>query len=420
MNSVMRQSTMPLSVMGQGKRAGLQGYRSPLNYLLPLVPLGIVGGILGWAPSAVFLLNFCGCIPLATILGRATEDVAEHTNETIGGLINATFGNAVELILSIVALRAGNLDVVRNTLVGSILSNLLLVLGSSLFFGGLIFREQEILPVVVENNSLALGVSLAGFVLPTLFSIVLDHAKASNIQSKNEIFSLVTSILMLVVYACYLFFQLYTHADFFDGIEDEGDDEIENVDTEFTPLARGNGDDGVFARDGSEESEADDDNEIPPAPMKVALTILVIDVAVVAVCCEFLVGSIDGFATRMHLGTAFVAVILLPVIGNAVEHLSAVMVAMKNKMDLSVGIACGSSVQIAMFAAPLMVVVSWVVTPSGVPRLTLDLDFLDLVTVGIAVFTANLTLRDASTNWLEGASLIMIYLMIGTAFYIIG
>ncbi|KAA8499256.1 Vacuolar calcium ion transporter [Porphyridium purpureum] len=405
LTSTARAAVMPLNTMADGYKLGLHGYSSPLNYLLVCVPLGILAGILRWNDSLVFVFNFIGCVPLATILGRATEDVADHTNETIGGLINATFGNAVEIILSIAALRTGQLDVVRSTLIGSILSNLLLVLGSSLFFGGLLFREQRITPAVVEANSLALGVAAVGFVLPTLFSSSLGALRVENKEFKNELFSLLAAILILIVYVCYLVFQLFTHADDFDEDAGETDALLDNMVDAGIDIEH-------IADDGFSEGDAKS-----PVPMKFALAILVVDVLIVSLCSEFLVSSIEGFSKAFNLSPTFVALILLPVIGNAVEHLSAVMVAMKNKMDLAIGIACGSSVQIAMFAAPLMVILSWLM---GGEHLTLAMNMMDLSSVVIAVGLANLTLRDSSSNWLEGITLIIIYLMVGCAFYLLG
>ncbi|PXF42467.1 Vacuolar calcium ion transporter [Gracilariopsis chorda] len=375
-----------LNQLRDGINRGLDGYSSNLNALLVFVPLGILAGLFGLPDFYVFVFNFLGMVPLAMLLGKATEDIAEHTNETLGALVNVTFGNAVELILSISALRAGRMTLIQDTIAGSVLSNLLLVLGSAFFFGGLRYREQMVLPAVSEANADLLSFAVFGFSIPALFAMALPNDEKKG--ATEEKMSLVTSVCLLLMYAMYLTFQLYTHAELYQGIDQEVDEEA-----------------GV-----GEVSSRDE----TVASLPMAFGILVGMVVLVALCSEFLVSAIDGFSERVGLGQKFIAVVLLPVVGNAVEHMSAILVARHNKIDLSIGIACGSSVQIALFAAPLLVVISWLF---GSEHLTLNFALFETVCIGFSVFVVNATLRDSRSNWLEGAVLVMCYVILAAAFY---
>ncbi|CAN8075714.1 unnamed protein product [Agarophyton chilense] len=388
--SEINQSTYgQLSQLRDGITLGLDGYSSNVNVMLLFVPLGILGGLLQIPDAYVFLFNFLGMVPLAMLLGKATEDIAEHTNETLGALVNVTFGNAVELILSVSALRAGRMTLIQDTIAGSVLSNLLFVLGSAFFFGGMRYREQMVLPAVSDTNADLLSFAVFGFSIPALFglSIADDGDKAMT----EEKMSLVTSICLLCMYAMYLTFQLYTHAELYEGISEDVEEEA-----------------GVTAVHSRDEQVAS---------LPVAAAILVGMVVLVAACSELLVGSIDGFSKHVGLGHKFIAVILLPVVGNAVEHMSAILVARHNKIDLAIGIACGSSVQIALFAAPLLVVVSWLF---GDEHLTLRFQKFETMCIGFSVFVVNATLRDSRSNWLEGAVLVMCYVIVAAAFYFMG
>lgn len=376
-----------LNQLRDGINLGLDGYSSYLNILLIFVPLGVSASFLHASDLYIFLFNFLGIIPLAMLLGKATEDIAAHTTETIGALVNVTFGNAVELIISISALRAGRLSLIQDTIAGSVLSNLLLVLGSAFFFGGLRYREQMFLPAVSEANADLLSFAVFGFSIPALFAMALPEGESKAIA--EERMSLTTSICLLCMYVMYLTFQLYTHADLYEGIQD---------DEEAGASTAGRHDEQI-------------------ASLPIAFSILITVVALVAICSELLVGAIDGFSHQLGVGEKFIAVVLLPVVGNAVEHISAILVARHNKIDLSIGIACGSSVQIALFAAPLLVVISWIFGPQ---HLTLNFQLFETVCIGFSVFVVNATLRDSRSNWLEGAVLVMCYVIVAAAFYFMG
>eukprot|EP00168_Porphyra_purpurea_P013106 TRINITY_DN354_c0_g1_i3.p1 TRINITY_DN354_c0_g1~~TRINITY_DN354_c0_g1_i3.p1 ORF type:complete len:501 (+),score=168.79 TRINITY_DN354_c0_g1_i3:231-1733(+) len=402
-----------------GITEALAGYNSPMNILLVFAPLGIVAGFLHWSETFVFVCNFLGVIPLAMILGRATEDIAAHTNQTIGGLINATFGNAVELILSFSALQQGKLDVIRNTLVGSVLSNLLLVLGASFFFGGLVYREQEVLPQWRKPmGTCSILPCLALFSLPSFpwrWSAAARWTQRTAWRWRPA-FSLFTSIILLTMYILYLVFQLYTHAELYAEV----DEEAARPDGRDPEAGGSHNPDGVAAGAAAALPVATEPDSIggePVASLPVASAILVASVMVVSFCSEFVVGSIEGFSHAVGLGESFIALVLLPIIGNAVEHWAAVVTAIKDKMDLSIGIACGSSVQIGLFAAPVMVIASWF---TGSARLTLDFHLFETVCLVLSVQVVTMTLRDSRTNWLEGAVLLCCYLIIAGAFFFMG
>lgn len=323
----------------------------------------------------------------------------------------------LQQILSFSALKQGKLDVIRNTLVGSVLSNLLLVLGASFFFGGLVYREQEVLAAVAEANGDLLSFSMFGFVLPAIFSLALmsnttmDETKREVVEAR---FSLFTAIVLLAMYILYLVFQLYTHAELYAEVEEEAKPDGRD------PEAGGNASDGPIGGVAPAlPPPVDSDSLVSEAvaSLPVASAILVSSVLVVSICSEFVVGSIEGFSRTVGLGESFIALVLLPIIGNAVEHWAAVVTAIKDKMDLSIGIACGSSVQIALFAAPVMVIVSWF---TGEARLTLNFHLFETVCLVMSVQVVTMTMRDSRTNWLEGAVLLCCYLIIASAFFFMG
>lgn len=391
-----------------GYAFGLESYSSNLNSLLLFVPIALIAHFLRWGDTFIFVSCFMGMIPLAMLLGKATEDIAEHTNETLGAFVNVTFGNAVELILSISALRAGKMQLIKDTIAGSILSNLLLVLGSAFFFGGLNYHEQEVLPAVSEANADLLSFAVFGLSVPTLYATTVP--KKEQAERAEDLVSLFTAVALLIIYAMYLYFQMYTHADLYDGLPDEDDDPEMDLGENSSALDR------ALLQSSIEIQRNSTSHPSKTASLPVAVAVLIWMVIWVAILSELLVDSIDSFSAAVGLHERFIAVILLPVVGNAVEHMSAILVAQHNKIDLSIGIACGSSVQIALFAAPLLVVISWLL---GNPHLTLDFQLFEVIIIGFAVFVVNSTMRDSRTNWLEGAVLIMCYAIVATAYFFI-
>jgi Ca2+:H+ antiporter len=283
-----------------------------VSVFLLLIPLAFWSHYGGWGANYVFWLNFLVMIPLAAILGDFTEEAALHTNETIGGLLNATFGNAVEVVVAIQALLANEIRVVQASMIGSIFSNLLLVLGCCFFFGGLKYKEQSFNATAATANMGLLALSSIALVLPTPF--------ADYYQVEDEhvlIISRVAAFFLLFMYIQLLVFQLYTHAHIFEAKEKTEEE-----------------------KDGDEE---DIEEEVPRISMTVALIGLCLTTLSVTVFSDFLVESIDEFCISSGISKTFVGLIILPIVGNAVEHITAVTVAMKNKMDLAMGGKCRTS-----------------------------------------------------------------------------
>ncbi len=276
------------------------------------------------------------------------------------------------------------------------------MLGSAFLWGGIRYSEQSVSPAVSESNADMLAFSVFGLSIPAIFAITVPvNVK----QSVEEQLSLVTGICLLILYCLYMFFQLYTH-EYLYG--EQPDEENGNSDPNESQSLLWNGMSTIT------EAEETEEDQIPS--LSFSFFILAIIVTAVAALSELLVGSIDGFSRHVGLGEKFIAIVLLPVIGNAVEHMSAILVAGHDKIDLSIGIACGSSVQIALFAAPLMVVISWMLDGA---RLTLNFHTFETVCVAFSVFVVNVMLRDSKSNWLEGAVLVMCYVIVASAFYFI-
>ncbi|KAL6758013.1 cation exchanger 1 [Haematococcus lacustris] len=347
---------------------------SPINLLLLALPVAAWANYAQWSAVAVFSLNFCSLIPLALILGDITEDLAVRFGETVGGLINASFGNVVEIILSIAALQKGLYTVVAASLLGSILSNLLLVLGCCMFFGGLNFKTQTFNAVGNRACSSLLFLSVIGIVMPTAAGVlVLDH------EGKEDWLldvSRATAIILLVIYVLYLAFQLGTHKELFSG-----------------------------------EGEAD--GAVPRLSLTAALGCLTLITVIVSACSEYLTASLEAVSHKTGLSQGFLGLIVLPIAGNACEHITAVIVATKNKMDLALGVAVGSSIQIALFAMPLCVVVGWA---TGHP-FSMELDPFSAVVLTASVIHSNFITADATSHWLLGVQLVAVYFLVAVTYY---
>jgi len=366
---------------------------SYVNFLLPTVPVGIIAGLLGWNPTAVFTINFLAIIPLAAILSFATEEISMKLGETMGGLLNATFGNAVELIVSIVALKDGQIEVVQASMLGSILSNLLLVMGMCFLFGGLVHRgtsgngsEQSFSAAVAQATCSLMTLSSASLVIPAALYAVLDQSVRDRDEKTRSILILSrgTAIILLLLYVLYLIFQLRTHSNLFDA-------EVSDVE------------------EGEEEPEAEEPIIGPVS----AAGVLVVTTLLVAICAEYLVGSIDDIVESAGISKAFIGLILIPIVGNAAEHVTAVVVAVRNKMDLAMGVAIGSSIQIALLVTPFLVIVGWII---GQP-MSLHFETFETVAFAVSVLVVTYTVQDGKSNYLEGAMLLGLYIIIAVAFY---
>ncbi|MGF1496849.1 MAG: calcium/proton exchanger [Elainellaceae cyanobacterium] len=348
--------------------------------LLVFVPVSILSRFLGWDDLVIFITACVAIIPLAAWMGTATEEIALVTGPTLGGLMNATFGNATELIIAIVALRAGFVGVVKASLTGSIIGNLLLVMGLSMLLGGLRFKEQTFQPVVARINASSMNLAVIAILLPT----AVDFTSGGIEQSAIQKLSAAVAIVLILVYALTLLFSMKTHSYL-----------CEVSEAEYTP------------------EHQDESHETHQPNLWLWSGVLLVATVLVAVESEFLVGSLESATEELGLTRLFTGVILLPIIGNAAEHATAVTVAVKDKMDLSISVAVGSTLQIALFVAPLLVLIGWII---GQP---MDLDFnpFELVAVTVAVLIANSVSSDGKSNWLEGALLLATYTVIGLAFF---
>ncbi len=356
-----------------------------LIFVVPLVfiPISLVAHFLEWGELTVFITSGLAILPLAGWMGTATEEIAVVTGPTLGGLLNATFGNATELIIALIALKAGLLDVVKASITGSIISNLLLVMGFAMLLGGLRYTEQKFEPFVARVNASLMNLAVIAILLPTVVGITSTGMSTTTMQ----LLSSGVAVVLILVYALTLLFSMKTHSYLYDvGLAEQ-----DQLDLAEANLAEGE----------------------PKVNLWLWIGVLLGATLVVALESELLVDSLRVATSQLGLTALFTGVILVPIIGNAAEHATAVSVAMKDKMDLSVSVAMGSSLQIALFVAPVLVLAGWIF---GQP---MDLDFnpLELVAVAVAVLIANSISSDGRSNWLEGIMLLATYTVLGLAFY---
>ena len=363
-------------VAGQVKKF----FSAPINWFFVFVPITIVlervGGI---APTVIFFAAALSIIPIAALIVASTEQLAAKTGDAIGGLLNATFGNAPELIISVVALKEGYLSMVRASLVGAIIANLLLALGLSFLLGGLKHRNQKFNPVATRTYSTMMFIAAVSLAVPSAFSRVFAPTE---VIRQEQLLNIGIAILLLTVYALFLLYSLKTHKVEFESVEGSGED----------------------GHHGAEWS-------VPRA-----LISLIGASVLAAFMSEMLVGAAGGTGKQLGLSEIFIGIIFLAIIGGAAESGSAIAVARKNKMDLSLGIALGSSIQIALFVAPLLVLASYVVAPQP---LELSFNRAEIGALGIAVLIGSLVSRDGQSNWFKGVQLITVYAIIALMFYMI-
>jgi Ca2+:H+ antiporter len=359
----------------------------------------------------IFVFSFLSIVPLAKLLAFATDELSMRVGQTLAGLLNATLGNAVELIVAIIALIKCQLPIVQSSLVGSILSNLLLVLGMCFFAGGLRFSEQGFGLSAAQLNSSLLTVSVIAVLLPAAFHLALEPTPNADPDEGSDILKLSrgVAIILLFIYGSYLFFQLYSHTSLYN---DTGGDIIKSTHYEEPTSNRLK---NPFRKSEHDSEAAMPVNRIEAPKMSVPVTVLLLTcvTVLVAVTAEWLVDSIDGMTQRSGISKEFVGVILLPIVGNAAEHVTAVTVSVKDKLTLSLGVAVGSSIQIALFVIPLIVTLGWIL---GKP-LTLLFDPYQSVTLFLAVLTVNYVVQDGKSNWLEGMILMCLYLILGVTFW---
>jgi Ca2+:H+ antiporter len=350
-----------------------------LNLLLVFVPVAMV---LEWgvhaSPTMIFVISCLAVIPLAGLMGHATEELAEQMGEGVGGLLNATFGNAAELIIAIIALRAGLFDLVKASITGSIIGNILLVFGLSTLAGGLRFQRQSFNATAASSGSTLLVLSAVALLIPAVFhGLVGDTARVAEANLSLEI-----AIVLIVTYALSLVFTLKTHRHLYVG--DVG------------------------------HEEGEDDAAHPRRPIWKPVALLLAATTGIAFMAEFLVGAATETAEALGWSEVFVGVIVVAIIGNAAEHSTAIIMALKNKMDIAINIAVGSSIQVALFVAPVLVLLSYLIAPAP-----MDLIFtpLEVLAVAVSVLIMAQVAGDGESHWMEGVQLLAVYTILGIAFF---
>ncbi|MGF1518601.1 MAG: calcium/proton exchanger [Nodosilinea sp.] len=345
--------------------------------LLVFIPISIVAERLEWGALTVFGLSAVAIVPLAIWLSTATEELAVVTGPTIGGLINAVFGNATELIIALVALKAGLIDIVKASITGSILANLLLVMGLSMLAGGLRYKEQSFNQTVARINGSTMSLAVVAIVLPAM---VINTSNIVEPQTIRQL-SLTVAVVMILVYGLTLLFSLKTHSYLYDvGVTD-----------------------------------LEDETHGEPEQPNVGLWVGVLFAATVGVAIEseIFVGAVEEAANSLGFTALFTGVILLPLVGGAAEYVTAVRVAMKDNMDLAVSISMGSSLLVALLVAPILVIVGYFI---GQP-MDLNFNLFEVIAVVIAVLFANLISLDGRSNWLEGVLLLSTFVILGASFF---
>ncbi len=379
-------SSNNVEVLPDGWKQLVDPRQSKLVVLLLAIPIAIYFEFIAHNATAVFITSLFAIMPLAWLMGRATEEIALRVGQGLGAFLNASFGNAAELIIVIFLLIGaknasdeGSLDsavnlitVVQASLIGSILGNLLLVLGLAFLWGGLKHKEQTFSSSAVNTNSSLLILAMLALIIPATFSQFGNHSNETIVD-----LSRIASIILLGLYGLFLLFQLKTHSY-------------------------------LFVNSTHHEDEA------AILTMKQAVMLLVISTLLVAVMAEFLVGSIEHSAETLGWPPLFIGVILIPLFGNAAEHFTAVTVAGKNKMDLSIGIAIGSSTQVAVLIAPITVLIGWMLNVN----MSLQFGLFETIATFVAVLIANTICADGKSNWLEGAMLLGTYAILAVSFWL--
>lgn len=349
--------------------------KNAVRLLLAFVPVALWLGLTHAAPTWVFGACCLAIVPLAGVMGEATEHLTHHTGPGIGGLLNATFGNAAELIIAFLALWAGEKEIVKASLTGSIIGNLLMVLGLAMLAGGWKHKELRFSRMAAETGSSMMVLGVVALVIPAIYAQVTHHTQPAH----TEAISFAISIVLILTYAASLFFSLKTHQHLFAG---------EGVDDEAEPAG-------------------------PPWSTAKSLAVLFAAAAAVGWVSEYLVHAVSAAGETLGLRKVFMGVVVVAVVGNAAEHSTAIIVALKGKMDLALGIALGSSMQIALFVAPALVLVGHL---AGHP-LGLEFTLMEVVAVFLSVCAVSLLVHDGKTNWFEGVQLLAIYLILAIAFF---
>ncbi len=358
--------------------------REPLYWLLAAIPLAAAIDFLGADSLWIFLASSVAVVPLAGLMGRATENLARASSPGIGGLLNSTFGNAAELIIGLFALSRGPemYPLVKASLTGSIIGNVLLVLGAAIVAGGFYYRKQHFNRTAACMAATLLALAAVGLIMPALFHHLFRTQKVPNGEAARRIESLSEEIaaILAVIYLLSLFFTLVTHRDLFSG-----------------------------------EESSSGKRSLPEWHWRTALILLLAATVGVSWMSHLLVGTVEQARTAIGMNEVFVGVIVVAVIGNAAEHSTAVLMAVKNKMDATMQIAVGSGIQVALFVAPVLVFASMLMGHSH--PLDLHFSLLETITIVIAVAVLSLVCQDGETHWMEGVFMLGVYVIIALAFY---
>lgn len=345
-----------------------------LKYLLIFVPISFIAKFMGASDSLMFILSCLSIIPLAGLMGEATEEISFYSGPKIGGFLNGTFGNATELIISFFALKQGLFEVVKSSISGSVIGNILLVVGASMLAGGLKYKTQKFNQKVAEVSSSMLLFAVIGLCIPALFTHTVDP---SLLNTRYEGLSIFVAIVLLIIYILSLLFSFSTHKYIYS------------------------------------ESDTEEEHKAKWS-LKKAIIVLIISTVIIAVESEFLVNGIESITQTLGLSEFFVGIILIPIIGNAAEHSTAVLMARKDKMDVALEIAIGSSLQIILFVAPVLIFLSLLFTP-----MSIIFNPFELIALTASILIVNKVAHDGESNWLEGVQLLSVYLIIAASFFII-
>ncbi|KAG2364508.1 Sodium/calcium exchanger protein-domain-containing protein [Suillus spraguei] len=370
-----------------------------LNVLLIFIPLSFISHSMDCDAGLIFLFSFMAIVPLAKLLGEATDQLSIKLGETPSGLLNASFGNAVETMIGLTALLNGQLEIVQTSMLGSILSNLLLVLGCSFLAGGLYHKEGVFNSAGAQASASLMALSCITFVIPAAYASTTKAGLQKRCVDDSKcptggllFISRGTAILLLGAYCVYLWFQLKSHPTLF----------ISPVSPTDKPISE-------------ETVETTEMEEAMPRMGTAAAGVALLSVTVVtAFCAEYLVSSTEETAVRYSIPKAFIGVVLLPIVGNAADHVTAVWMAMKNKYELTITICVGSSIQIACLLVPFLVTVGWIVDQP----LTLHFRNFETIVLFVSVFLVNLLIMHGKSNYMEGLMLVILYLVIALAFWV--
>ncbi|KAJ6555159.1 Sodium/calcium exchanger protein-domain-containing protein [Mycena vulgaris] len=383
---------------------------SPLNVLLVFIPISWAMHFTHQSATLIFIMCCLGIVPLAALLGLGTEQIALRTSNSVGGLLNATLGNIVEMIIAGIALKECKLELVQSSLLGGLLSNMLLVLGMAFIVGGYRFHSQEFQPMVAQLNSSLMTVSVISLIVPAAFHEYLGD----RLNDGEEVPVLLqlsrgSAIILILIYIAYLFFQFYSHSHLFISAEKSPRSSIASTQSDTVlPVHT------ASASAASSSSSEFGDIEYPKLNTPVALGVLITTTGFAYLTAEHLVASLEGLvAAHPSISEKWITLIVIPVISNAAEHITAVVVASKGKFDLAMSVAIGSCIQIALFVVPVLILVAW---GMGKP-LTLLFDPLETLVLFLSVILVKFSVEDGKSHWMSGVVFIAVYVLIALSFW---